>query len=161
VADQRLGFQDLKCWQLARRLVIEAHEVAAQLPSIERHDLASQMRRSSKSVMANIAEGYGRYHYLDKLRFFYIARGSLDETINHIITCFDLQYISESRFSELHDLAQEAHRTLNGYIGYVRKQQQGVKEFGRTVVLEERVIYVAVDEELVDEELVDEERVDE
>ena len=151
MADQRLGFQDLKCWQLARRLVIEAHEVAAQLPSIERNDLASQMCRSSKSVMANIAEGYGRYHYLDKLRFFYIARGSLDETINHLITCFDLAYISESRFSELHDLAQEAHRTLNGYIGYVRKQQQGVKEFGRTVVRAEHVIYVAVDEELVDE----------
>jgi four helix bundle protein len=135
--------------------VVEAHEVAAQLPSIERYDLASQMRRSSKSVMANIAEGYGRYHYLDKLRFFYIARGSLDETISHLITCFDLQYISESRFSALHDLAQEAHRTLNGYIGYVRKQQQGVKEFGRTVVREEHVIYVAVDEELVDEERVD------
>jgi four helix bundle protein len=151
MTDQRLGFQDLKCWQLARRLVIEAHEVADQLPSIERNDLASQMRRSSKSVTANIAEGYGRYHYLDKLRFFYIARGSLDEAINHLITCFDLQYISESRFSELHDLAQEAHRTLNGYIGYVRKQQQGVKEFGRTVLREEHVIYTIVDEELVDE----------
>jgi len=151
VADQRLGFQDLKCWQQARRLVVEAHKVAAQLPSIERYDLASQMRRSSKSVMANIAEGYGRYHYLDKLRFFYIARGSLDETISHLITCFDLQYISESRFNELHNLAQEAPRTLNGYIGYVRKQQQGLKEFGRTVVREEHVIYVAVDEERVDE----------
>jgi four helix bundle protein len=161
VADQRLGFQDLKCWQLARRLVIEAHEVAAQLPSIERYDLASQMRRSSKSVMANIAEGYGRYHYLDKLRFFYIARGSLDETISHLITCFDLKYISESRFNDLHGLAQEAHRTLNGYISYVRRQQQGVKEFGRTVVREEHVVYVAVDEGLVDEESVDEERVDE
>ena len=70
MADQRLGFQDLKCWQLARRLMIEAHKVAAQLPPTERYDLAPQMRRSSKSVMANIAEGYGRYHYLDRLRFF-------------------------------------------------------------------------------------------
>ncbi|NIV36007.1 MAG: four helix bundle protein, partial [Anaerolineae bacterium] len=50
----------------------------AQLPQTERYDLAPQMHRSSKSVMANIAEGYGRYHYLDRLRFFYIARGSLD-----------------------------------------------------------------------------------
>lgn len=147
---QQLGFQDLKCWQLARRLVIEVHKVAAQLPPIERYDLAPQMRRSSKSVMANIAEGYGRYHYLDKLRFFYIARGSLDETINHIINCFDLQYISEERFHELHDLAQEAHRTLNGYVGYIRKQQQGVKEFGKTVLREERIVYV-VNEETVDE----------
>ena len=106
--------------------------------------------------MANIAEGYGRYHYLDKLRFFYIARGSLAETISHLITCSDLNYISELRFHELHDLAQEAHRTLNGYISYVRRQQQGVKEFGRTVVREEHVVYVAVDEEVVNEERVDE-----
>ena len=149
MADERLGFQDLKCWQLARRLMIESHKVAAQLPTIERYDLASQVRRSSKSVMANIAEGYGRYHYLDKLRFFYMARGSLDETINHIITCLDLRYIPEARFRELHDLAQEDHRALNGYISYVRKQQQGVQEFGKTVLHEERV---TVDEEaMVDE----------
>ena len=44
--------------------------------------------------MANIAEGYGRYHYLDSLRFFYIARGSLTETISHIITAHDLKYTS-------------------------------------------------------------------
>jgi hypothetical protein len=60
-----------------------------------------------------------------------------------------LRYISEARFRELHDLAQEAHRTLNGYIGYVRKQQQGVKEFGKTVLHEERIVYVPVDEETV------------
>jgi four helix bundle protein len=151
MANQGLGFQDLKCWQLARRLVIEAHKVAAKLPPIERYDLAPQMRRSSKSVMANIAEGYGRYHFLDKLRFFYIARGSLDETVNHIITCFDLKYISETRFRELHDLAQEAHRTLNGYIGYVRRQQQGVREYGKTVLREDHAVYVVLDEELADE----------
>jgi len=131
--------------------MVEVHKVAAQLPPIERYDLAPQMRRSSKSVMANIAEGYGCYHYLDKLRFFHIARGSLDETINHIVTCFDLRYVSEARFHALHDLAQEAHRVLNGYIGYVRRQQQGVKEFGKTVLREERVIYVVANQETVDE----------
>jgi hypothetical protein len=70
--------------------------------------------------------------------------------INHIVTCADLQCISEARFEELHSLAQEAHRTLNGYIGYVRKQQQGVKEFGSTVLREERVVYVVADEGMVD-----------
>ena len=137
-------------------LMVEAHSVATQLPAIERYDLAPQLRRSSKSVMANVAEGYGRYHYLDRLRFFYIARGSLDETINHIITSRDLKYISEACFHELHALAQETRRTLNGYIGYVRKQQQGVKEFGKTSLREERVVYVVVDEERVDEEVVEE-----
>jgi four helix bundle protein len=84
------GFEDLKAWQLARKLMIECHEVAKTLPTQERFDLAQQIRRSAKSVMANIAEGYGRYHYLDSLRFYYFARGSLDETINHIITAHDL-----------------------------------------------------------------------
>ncbi len=68
------GFEDLKAWQLARRLMIECHKVADSLPAKERYDLALQMRRSSKSVMANIAEGYGRYHYLDSLRFYYSPR---------------------------------------------------------------------------------------
>jgi hypothetical protein len=54
------GFEDLKTWQLARHLMIECHKLAALLPTVERFDLASQIRRSSKSTMANIAEGYGR-----------------------------------------------------------------------------------------------------
>jgi len=88
------GFEDLKCWQLARQLMLECHHLAEKLPAKERYDLASQIRRSSKSGMANISEGYGRYHYLDSLRFYYFARGSINETINHIITahtfCFRL-----------------------------------------------------------------------
>jgi four helix bundle protein len=79
------GFEDLRAWQLARQLMVECHKVANVLPIKERYDLTAQIRRSSKSVMANIAEGYGRYHYLDSLRFYYIARGSLEETINHIV----------------------------------------------------------------------------
>ena len=142
MTEQWLGFQYLKCWQLARQLVIEVHKVAKQLSPFERYDLAQQVRKSSKSVMANIAEGYRRYHYLDKLRFYYIARGSLDETISHLVNCLDLQYISQARFHELHDLAQKTRRTLNGYINYVRKQQQGAKEYGKTISREERMVYV-------------------
>jgi hypothetical protein len=62
---QSRGFEDLKAWQLARQLMIECHRMAEALPVWERYDLTSQVRRSSKSMMANIAEGYGRYHYLD------------------------------------------------------------------------------------------------
>lgn len=130
------GFEDLKAWQLARQLMIECHKVAKALPSHERFDLASQIRRSSKSVMANIAEGYGRYHYLDSLRFYYIARGSLDETINHIITAHDLSYISDQYYQELYNLGRETERTLNGYIAYVWKQQQGAAHYGNCLTVE-------------------------
>lgn len=124
------GFEDLKAWQLARQLMIGCHELANRLPAFERHDLASQIRRSSKSVMANIAEGYGRYHYLDSLRFFYFARGSLTETINHVITAHDLKYTTGEQHQALYNLSREAERTLNGYINFVWKQQQGRTQYG-------------------------------
>jgi len=128
------GFEDLKAWQLARRLMVECHKLADGLLSKERYDLAPQIRRSSKSVMANIAEGYGRYHYLDNLRFYYIARGSLEETINHIITAHDLAYINETCFRELYDLGRETERTLNGYINYVRKLKTGSETYGNRYI---------------------------
>ena len=114
--------------------MIECHKLANGLPSKERYDLASQVRRSSKSVMANIAEGYGRYRYVDSLRFYYIARGSLDETINHVITAHDLAYVNDARFRELYNLGREAERTLNGYIGYVRTLKTGHETYGNTYI---------------------------
>ncbi len=128
------GFEDLKAWQLARQLMIGCHELANRLPAIERHDLVSQIRRSSKSVMANIAEGYGRYHYLDSLRFFYYARGSLTETISHIITAHDLKYTNAEQHQALYDLGREAERTLNGYINFTWKQQQGRNHYGERYI---------------------------
>ena len=110
--------------------MIRCHQLADALPNLERFDLASQIRRSSKSVMANIAEGYGRYHYLDSLRFFYYARGSLTETISHLITAHDLKYTSVDQHQSLYDLGREAERTLNGYINFVWKQQQGRNHYG-------------------------------
>jgi four helix bundle protein len=130
------GFEDLRAWQLARQLMIACHELANRLPAFERYDLASQIRRSSKSVMANIAEGYGRYHYLDSLRFFYYARGSLTETISHILTAHDLKYTSDPPHQELYELSRETERTLNGYINYLWKQQQGRNHYGERYIAE-------------------------
>lgn len=124
------GFEDLKAWQLARRLMNECHQVADGLPAKERYDLASQIRRSSKSVMANIAESYGRYHYLDRLRFLYFARGSLNETINHVITASDLGFFDAPRAKALYELGREAERTLNGFFNHVRRQKEGSETYG-------------------------------
>lgn len=129
------GFEDLKAWQLARRLMIDCHASADRLPPSERYDLTQQIRRSSKSVMANIAEGYGRYHYLDSLRFFYIARGSLTETINHILTAHDLKYTSSEQHQALYELGRETERTLNGYIAYTWKQKQGHQHYGERFIV--------------------------
>ena len=79
------GFEGLASYQHGLRLFDAAYRLAARLPTHERYNLTDQLRRSALSVLLNIAEGYGRYHYLDKLRFFYIARGSLCETLSGFI----------------------------------------------------------------------------
>ena len=58
------------------------------------------------------------------------ARGSLNETINHVITACDLKYIDAPRAKELYELGREAERTLNGYINYVRRQKEGSQTYG-------------------------------
>jgi hypothetical protein len=71
---------------------------------------------------------------LDSLRFYYIARGSLTETISHLITAHDLKYTSAEQHQILYDLGREAERTLNGYINFTWKQQQGRSHYGEHYV---------------------------
>lgn len=132
------GFEDLKCYCLALDVMVNAHQLAKSLPANEKYDLVSQMRRSSKSVSANIAEGYGRYHYLDTLRFYSIARGSLNETLSHFITAQTLGYIEEDYFEQVHQLTREAEKTLNGLMNYVRKQKNGIEQYGDRVIRESK-----------------------
>jgi four helix bundle protein len=72
------GFESLKVWQKAHELMLFIHrKVSPFLPQIEKWDLNDQIRRSSKSVPSNIAEGYGRYYFRDAVRFCYNARGRI------------------------------------------------------------------------------------
>jgi four helix bundle protein len=89
------SFEDLRCWQDARefRLYI-ARSVVSALPKEERYRLGDQLLRSARSITANIAEGYGRYHYLDNSKFCSIARGSCYEVLDHLITAHDEKMIS-------------------------------------------------------------------
>lgn len=133
-AEGERGFEDLERYQLALQVLREAYRVAGLLPPEERYNLADQLRRSAVSVVLNIAEGYGRYHYLDSLRFYYIARGSLAETLSRFIACHELGYTSDE-LSRQRELCYSALRSLNGYIRYVRRQQQGRQEYGNYLSL--------------------------
>ena len=141
------GFEDLDCYKLALQVVREAYDLAKRLPGYEKYDLARQLRRAASSVTLNIAEGYGRYHYLDSLRFFYIARGSLSETLSGFITCQAVGYTSEADLDRQRGLAHRALQALNGYIRYVRKQQQGQKLFGNRPLHETEVEYESTNPE--------------
>jgi len=138
----RCGFEDLECYQLALRVLREAYHVVSLLPPEERYNLAHQIRRAATSVVLNIAEGYGRYHYLDSLRFYYIARGSLDETLSGFVACDELGY-TNADLPRQRRLCHSALRSLNGYIRYVRKQRRGRQEYGDKSVREDNPVYVA------------------
>jgi len=128
MADRKVGLDTLQAWQKAREFVIFVHQqIVPVLPDDEKWDLTQQIRRSSKSVMANIAEGYGRYYYQEVIRFCYIARGSLEETYSHLVCAHDLGYLDEQLFADRVGLYRNLQSTLNGYIKYLKRTKQGDK----------------------------------
>ena len=117
-------FTTLDVWKKARKVkLFFYHSIIPQLPDDERYGLNSQIRRASNSITANIAEGYGRFHYQEGIQFYRISRGSLYELKDHLISCFDLSFINRDLFDEGMELIEGAKITLNGYIGYVKKQK--------------------------------------
>lgn len=131
------GFEGLACYQHGLRLFEAAYRLATRLPAHERYNLTDQLRRAALSVLLNIAEGYGRYHYLDKLRFFYIARGSLCETLSGFIAARQAGYIEDEQLAWARTVEAETEKSLNGYIGFLRKQQQGGAEYGHKLLRED------------------------
>ena len=77
------AFESLEAWKVAKELRIEVSTLTKTFPKHEQYRLTDQIIRSSRSVAANIAEGYGRYHYLENMRFCRIARGSC-AVYNHV-----------------------------------------------------------------------------
>jgi four helix bundle protein len=125
------GLQKLEVWRRSKDFALRIYcEVLPSLPLEEKWNLNSQIRRSSLSISANIAEGYGRYYYQENVRFCYNARGSLAETLSHLVFAFDAKYISETLYKELSEEGDEIDRMLNGYIAYLKRSKQGSTEPG-------------------------------
>jgi four helix bundle protein len=117
-------FTTLQAWRKARKVKLFFYNsVLQKLPEQEKYGLNTQIRRSAVSTTANIAEGYGRYHYQEGIQFYRISRGSLYELKDHLISCLDLTFISKNKFEEGAQLIEEAKITLNGYIRYVKRQK--------------------------------------
>ena len=140
-APGKRGFEDLRFYQEAITLLKAAYEMAESLPPTERYNLADQTRRAALSVTNNIAEGYGRYHFADRIRFLFVARGSLDETLNCFIVAHAVGYCSQEKVNEIRELVHSIQRGLNGYVAYIRRQQQGADLFGNTALREPSPTY--------------------
>lgn len=121
-------FTTLEAWKKARTVKLYFYNsVIPTLPIEEKFSLDTQIRKASISITANIAEGYGRYHYQEGLQFYRIARASLYELKDHLISALDLQYISRPIFDNGIELIEESKKTLNGYIGFVKRQKTNFK----------------------------------
>jgi len=91
------SFEDLEVWQIGKNIVMEVYQLTTHFPKEESFVLTSQIRRAALSVPANIAEGFGRYHYLDKAKFYLNARGSLYELKSHLLIVQELDYLRQSQ----------------------------------------------------------------
>ncbi len=101
-------FKDLEVWRVARELRKEMYRVARALPDFEKFALASQLRRASTSVTANLAEGFGRFGYQENAQLSRQARGSLYEVRDHLTTCVDEGYVEATEGERLDKLAPAA-----------------------------------------------------
>lgn len=110
------SFTDLLSWQQGHQLVIDIYRTTQSFPKTEVYGLTSQMRRAAVSVTSNIAEGYGRQSYKDKVNFFYQAQGSLIEVKNQLLVAKDVGFLPEKHYQELHQQCNQTHKLLQGLI---------------------------------------------
>ncbi len=122
-SDITKGFEDLELWKECRTLRIKISLLVKSFPKEEKYMLISQILRSSRSISANIAEGYGRFHYKENIQFCRQARGSLSGTLDHLICSYDENYITENQLKEFKITYDRCLKLINGYILYLKKRK--------------------------------------
>jgi len=118
-------FEDLDCWKKATVLRRRLADVVKSFPLEEKYKLIDQITRASRSVTANIAEGFGRFHYQENIQFCRHSRGSLYELIDHLIVANDEGYVSKDEVNNLKAEIESCLAVLNGYINYLAKAKLG------------------------------------
>lgn len=107
---------DLQIYKMAVDLSDRAWEIYIKLSWDNKKVIGFQFARAADSVPANIAEGYGRYHYLDRIKFYYNSRGSLLETKHWILSLYKRKMIDKNNYDVLLAKTNELHWELNKYI---------------------------------------------
>lgn len=117
-------FQDLEVWQLGKQLTLLAYKLTEGFPASEAFGLTGQIRRAALSVPANIAEAFGRYHYMDRVKFLLNARGSLNELKSHFIIAEELHFVGQDDPATLacgRKLIESLSAKLNSFITATRR----------------------------------------
>ena len=115
-SDRVEAFEDLEVFQRAYRVSLEVHRASLSFPSIEQYALGDQVRRASKSICANLAEGFAKQgaSAAEFKRFVLMALGSSDEMRVWLRYCLDLGYIDEALWRRWRDEYQEISKMLHG-----------------------------------------------
>ena len=121
------GFEKLEVWQLARGLKKDIYQLSKLFPKEEMFGLTSQVRRSMGSITTNLAEGSGRASNIDKAHFTNICYSSGLETIDHLITAHDLEFIDNETYESLRLRLDELINKLNSLYKYQLKSEQSLK----------------------------------
>jgi four helix bundle protein len=116
------SFTELEVWKQARKIRTIISDLTKLFPSEEKFRLTDPPIRCSRSIGNNIAEGHGRFHYQDNIRFCIIA-GSLSETLDHMIVAADEKFIAESTFLSFKTEYDQCLKLLNGYIQFIRRKK--------------------------------------
>ena len=117
------SFEELHVWKACREFRKSLSVLCKTFPFDEKYRLVDQIIRSSRSVTANIAEGHGVHHYQKNIQFCRQAKGSLSETLDHLIVAYDEGYIDEAQLNALRKSYEECRRLLNGYINYLKQKK--------------------------------------
>ena len=115
------SFTDLIAWQKGHNFVVSIYELTNQFPKHELYSLGDQMRRCAISITSNIAEGFSRKTYKEKIQFYIIALGSLTELQNQLLVARDVKYITKTDFQLFANQTVEISKLVNGLIKGTRK----------------------------------------
>jgi len=122
-------FEDLECYKVGREFRKSISRWTRTLPKEEHFRLKDQIIRSSRSITANIAEGFGRHHPQENLQFCRQSRGSLMETLDHLNTALDEDLLGDGDYEKLRDQWNQVRALLSGYISYLQKLAPKDKRF--------------------------------
>ena len=114
-------FTDLDVWQEAHKLTLLVYKITAKFPKSELYGLTSQLRRAVISIESCIAEGFCRFHYKDRLNFYYDARGSVGEVESQMIDAKDLKFIQKADFELTWKKTEKVGVILSGLIRSTQK----------------------------------------
>ena len=135
-----MSYRGLEIWKLARDLSIQVHHMSLhELPRFELYECGTQIRRSSKSVRANIVEGYGRRRYKhDFIRFLVIAEASCDETTDHLETLFETGSLTNlDVYENLHETSTTLAKMINTFLHAVERRHLSAKTSAPHTIVKE------------------------